>query len=480
MFRKFVNRKFELDFLSERWRSNRFEFIVIYGRRRIGKTEIIKQFIRDKPRIYFLCDKKGTEENIKRFKKTAALYLNEPEIVSNDLEEIFKWLIKRVKKRFVVVFDEFSYLVEKDSAVPSVFQRVIDEVLRHTKIFLILCGSSLSMMERGVLSYKSPLYGRKTGHLKIERLPFSSYFEFYPKNDFEKNVEFYSISGGIPFYMEKFSDGKSTLENVRTEIVSRTGRLYEEVDFLLKEELREPDTYKKIIEAISLGNTKLVEIANHSNIPANQLTKYLGVLINLGLIKKETRVTEKNPKSKRVIYSIQDNFFDFYFTFVEPFESDLVIDEFEGFESNFLKNFNCFVGKKFENLVREEIIKKHFGKRFNRIGKWWGWKRKEERRETLEIDVVALNEKTREILFAECKWRSRVNAEKVCKELAGKTEYVQWHNEKRKEYLAVFAKSFSKRISEFEGRPVFCFDLKDLESFLRKPRRSERVGNRTR
>lgn len=468
MIRKFIDREQELNFLSERWKSNRFELIVLYGRRRIGKTELIRQFIKDKPHVYFLCDKRGTEENIERFKRKISLYLGEPMIASNDLEEVFKWLVEKVEKRLIVAFDEFSYLAEKDASIPSLFQRAIDNVLIKSRVFLVLCGSSVSMMEKGILSYKSPLYGRKTGHLKMEGLPFHSYFDFFPKGSMEKHIEFYSILGGIPFYMEKFSDNLSTFENVKREIASKSGRLYEEPDFLLKEELREPDVYKKVIEAISLGNTKLVEIANYSKLLPNQLTRYLSVLMGLGILRRETNVIEKKPKSKKSIYSIDDNFFDFYFRFVEPFKSELAIGEFESFTSNFFLNFNAFVGKKFEKLLREELIHKIFGSKFSKVGRWWGWKREEGERKSSEIDIVALNEKTKEILFGETKWKTAVNAEKVVRGLAEKSECVQWFNRERKDSFAIFAKSFSKRIENWKGKKVYCFDLKALKNLCCK------------
>ncbi len=258
--------------------------------------------------------------------------------------------------------------------------------------------------------------------------------------------------------MEKFSPKKSTFENVRDEIASRKGRLFEEVEFLLKEEFREPETYKRIVEAIALGNTKLVQIANYSHIPPNQLTKYLQALINLDIITKEKIVTEKKPRSKKIIYSIKDNFFDFYFSFVEPFKSDLEIDEFKNFEEHFFRNFNQFVGRKFETLIKAEIINLVFRSEFTKVGKWW--------HKDKEIDVVALNEKTKEILFCECKWKGGVNASKIAKELREKARYVQWYNERRKERFAIFAKSFSKKIEEYEGRKVYCFDLRDLERVL--------------
>ena len=460
MFRKFVNRKSELKFLNDRWKSNKFEFMVLYGRRRIGKTELIKKFIEDKPHVYFLCDKRGTKDNIKRFKKMISKFLNEPEILTNDLEEIFNYFVRKIgNKRIVIVFDEFPYLIEEDPSIPSVFQRAIDNVLVKSKVYLILCGSSMSMMERGVLSRKSPLYGRKTGHLKLNRMPFSSYFEFFPKNSFEKNLLFFSITGGVPFYMEKFSEKKSVYENVKDEIALRSGSLFEEPEFLLREEFREPETYKKIIEAIAFGKNRIVEISNYTGIPSNQLSRYINPLIDLGIIEKEGLITKK--KTKKTLYFVKDNFINFYFRFIEPFKSDLEIDELKNFKRYFDNNFNQFVGMSFERLVREEIIKKIFPN-FSKFGRWWGHYRKNNERKEIEIDIVGLNEN--KILFGECKWKSNVNPKEICRELEMKSKYIKWRNKSRKEIIVIFAKSFSKKVKEFNGRKVYCFDMRDLTS----------------
>jgi len=241
MILKFINRNEELEFLEERYRRKNFEFFVIYGRRRVGKTELIKNFLKDKKNIYFLSDKSGTERNVERFKKKIAEYFNEPVIATNDIEEVFSYFVERIDEKVVIVFDEFSYLLEKDDAISSIFQVICDELLKGKNIFLILCGSSISMMESEALSSKSPLYGRKTGHIKLIPIRFRYFKDFFPNNKIEKNIEFYAILDGIPFYLEKFSDKKSVFENIKEQILDKKGGLYEEVEFLLKEELREPD-----------------------------------------------------------------------------------------------------------------------------------------------------------------------------------------------------------------------------------------------
>lgn len=459
MVLKFVDRKHEFNLLEKRYNEPEFEFFVVYGRRRVGKTELIKHFVKNKPHLYFLCDKSGTIRNAERFKKRLAEFLNEAPIESNDLEEIFSHLVNRIKnKRLVIVFDEFSYLVEKDSAIPSIFQVIVDELLKHTKTFLILCGSSVSMMESGVLSKKSALYGRKTAHVKLNPLDFKSFHDFFPANNIEKNIEFYAALGGVPFYLEKFSEKQSTFENIKRQILSKSGRLYEEVDFLLKEELREPDVYKGILSAIASGQTKIVEIANKTGIKAHDMDKYLKVLIRLGFVKKEIPIT--SLKSKKSIYRIDDNFFSLSFSFSEPFKSNLELGELSAAEKKFKRDFNLYLGNKFEKLTRDELLSKTGIIQAQHIGSWWGHYRDEEthQRQSIEIDIVALNDDTKEILFGECKWKSNVDGKKILQILKEKASHVFWPNKQknRKEYFVLFAKSFK---NEPEEKNTICIDL---------------------
>lgn len=464
---KFIDRYEELSFLKERYAKKGFEFFVIYGRRRFGKTELIKQFIKDKPHIFLLCDKSGTENNIHRLKIKISEYLNEPPIETNNLEEIFSYLIKKTQdKHLVIVFDEFSYLVEKDNSVPSLFQVIVDEILKKTNTFLILCGSSISMMEKGVLSSKSALYGRKTAHIRLDKIPFSSFHDFFPSNSIEKNVEFNSILGGVPFYLEKFNDKKTIIDNIREQIFNKKGYLYEEIDFLLKEELREPDVYKNILTALATGQTKVVDIANFSGINVHDIDKYLKVLIRLGIIKKENPITK--IKSKKTIYSIDDNFFSFSFLFSEPYKSNLEIGEYKIAEEKFNQNFNTYVGRKFEKLIREELIQKLDFFAPQKTGRWWGHYRDEitKTRKEIEIDIVALNENKKEILFGECKWKRNVDGNLILRELKEKTNYFEWsykYKESEKYYL-IIAKSFKKKTIE---KNVYYFDLNSLEKLLK-------------
>lgn len=463
----FIDRKEELTFLQERYAKNEFEFFVIYGRRRIGKTELIKQFISDKPHLYFLCDKSGIERNMHRFKRKIAEYLNEPPLETNQLEDLLIYLTKKIQTtRLVLVFDEFSYLVEKDTTVPSQFQLVVDEILKKTNIFLILCGSSISMMEKGVLSAKSALYGRKTAHMKIDSLPFASFQEFFPANNLETNIEFYATLGAVPFYLEKFTDKKTIFDNIREHLFDKKGKLYEEIDFLLKEELREPDMYKTILTALAAGQTKVVDIANTAGIKVHDIDKYLKVLMRLGIIKKENPID--TVKSKKTTYSINDNFFSFSFLFSEPYKSNLEIGETQYAEEKLQQQFPSYVGRRFESLIRDELLKKLNIITAQKTGRWWGHYRDEKTntRKEVEIDIVALNTNTQQILFGECKWKKNVDGIKELRYLQEKTQHFEWlrnHQNWQQHYL-IIAKSFQKKSYE---KNVYSVDLQELQKILR-------------
>lgn len=443
MFLNFIGRQVELTELGKRYESGQFEFIVIYGRRRIGKTTLIKKFIEDRTGFYFLCDKAGTGRNASRLKRKIAQFLDEPPIESNDLYDIFGNLVNKFDNRAVIVLDEFSYLVEKDNAIPSIFQHIIDEKLKESKFMLILCGSSMSMMEKGTLSYKSPLYGRKTGHIQLRELNYFNILEFYPQNSPTKNVEFHSVVGGVPHYLEKFSDSRSINENIKEELFSKTGRLYEEVEFLLREEFREPDIYKAILSGIGAGCTRVVEIANQASIPANNLPKYLKPLLSLGIIKKEFSIID--TKKKKPLYYIMDNLVNFWFTFCEPFKSELEVMDLNLPIEYLNKNFNTYVGKRFEEMVREQLLKKVFPFRVNRIGKlWYGG---------IEIDAVATDRTNKKIAFVEIKFKEKVSPSKLKKLLDSKVAALPIKGQKISYFFV--AKSFSRKT---EG----CYTLMDL------------------
>lgn len=456
MFR-FIDREEELATLEGRYRLSDFEFVVLYGRRRVGKTELLKQFIAGKPHLYFMADKRGTIRNVLRLRRDMAKSVSEPEIASTEMDEVFHWYVEKAGKRPLIIIDEFPYLAEKDDAIPSVFQLMVDEMLKESNVMLILCGSSMGMMERTLLGSRSPLYGRKTAHMKIMPLGFNEACRFFPGNGKEGNVEFYGVLGGVPYYLSLFSGRKSTLRNIEEVILSRTGRLYEEVDFLLKEELREPDVYKGILEAIAGGTGKAMEIAQRSRVPIQDLDKYLKVLINLGFVIRTTPITETKA-GKKSRYIISDPFFRFWFRFCEPHKSSLEIGHADECLTMIRRDLPAYTGHIFET-ISTDLISRKFPGRWPRIGRWWGARRMAGKRVEEEIDIVGINEKTGEILFAECKWKARINGEVMLHRLKEKARYVEWQKGRRKETYAIFAKSFKQRPRPSEA---MLFDMDQI------------------
>lgn len=443
----FVDREEELSSLNERFRDDKFQFIPIYGRRRIGKTELILQFIRDKKAIYFLATAGTKKENIERF-KAAAKHLVDLSPVKDDWEAIFGYIKNNLKERAIIVIDEFPYLVETERGLSSIFQASVDLHLKDSGIFLILCGSSLSMMYRDVLSYKAPLYGRRTGQIYLKELRFRDAINFFGK-PLEEIISIYAICGGVPAYLNEFREKRPLFQLVEEKILAKNAVLREEVPFLLRQEFRDPKVYMAILSAISLGFRNLGKIISYCGLGSKTgIMPYLHALESLGHVKREVPVTE-SARARKGLYFINDKFFEFWFKFVRR-NYDLVERDAKKAMEKIRPEFDGHVGSIFEDVCKEALFELETPT-FTKIGRWW---HRDE-----EIDIVALNEKEKQILFAECKWQSKVNAKKVLAALKEKAKLVEWHQGKRKEYYAVFAKSFKE---EFQEPNVMLFDLEEL------------------
>ncbi|MBI2151607.1 ATP-binding protein, partial [Candidatus Woesearchaeota archaeon] len=317
MLRSFINRKTELEALNKAYRSSRAEFFIIYGRRRIGKTELIKEFAKDKLHFYHLARRQSLtlekEELSRRFAERFNIYL--PAV--NSFEATFKNILEKIPKteKLIIIIDEFPYWVAEDENILSEFQHLWDEFLQNSSIFLILCGSYLSLMEEKVLGVKSPLYGRRTGQLKIEPLPVNTLKYFVPKYNLEEIVKVYGSLGGVPFYLKEVDDGLSFFENVRNTFLNKSNILNKEAEFLLREELREVNVYFNILRAITEGATTISEIAAKSRVEVSNIHKYLAILQGLALIKK-IKPLNAPVKEKRYLYQIEDNYFRFWLRYI--------------------------------------------------------------------------------------------------------------------------------------------------------------------
>lgn len=403
----FYGREEEIRFLDKRYNSNKAELIIIYGRRRIGKTELLRQFTRGISSIFYVGRECTDNEQLEAFTKTivsgnpAAKYIR-----FSSWEDAFRYIVEvSSNDRKLIVFDEFPYAVYSNRSLPSVLQLLWDETLRDNNLMIVLCGSSMSFIEKELLSEKAPLYGRSTGIYKVTELVFSAAALFLQGMSFEDKVTVYSILGGIPHYLKQFDPQKSVEENIKTNIMEKGCVLYNEVEFLIKQELRETSKYYSIIEAIALGNTKLNQISQKTQIEARTLSSYLGNLIELGIIIREYPVTDSIKSKASVhsgIYRIKDNFFNFYFRFIFPFISEIETGNVEIVYQTEIKPYlNQFVGNVFETICIQYLRKMNIDGKlpsgFTQLGRWWY--------KDTKIDIMGL-EKKKPVLYAECKWQN--------------------------------------------------------------------------
>ncbi len=446
MIIQFKNRKNELREIKEVIDSKRFEMVVIYGRRRIGKTELILNATKNSRRVYYLATE---ENNLERFYNICLDHYSEVGKLKKDWEVLFDFL-KDVAE--VIIIDEFQNMVREDKNILNIFQSIVDTKLKDSMVKLFLLGSSISMITSKVLSYQSPLYGRRTGSMDLRGIHFSELNEFFPNLDIKELIEIYGFADGIPFYLIRID--KRFWGWLKIELRKERTFLRDEVDFLIRYEFDDVSTYKLILEAIANGKTKINEMKNFIKVKRTDITPYLKNLLEVRFIERKVPVTE-NIKSRKGRYFLSDNFLRFWFRYVY---SNLSSIEEGIFDENIIKkDYDSYLGHIFEKVAKEFLIRIKIFK-FNKIGTWWY---KEN-----EIDIVALNEKEKSILFCECKWQDNVDAEKVTEDLKEKSKFVEWNNEKREEYFAIFAKSFKKKVNK---EKLFLFDLEDMERIFKQP-----------
>ncbi|RLF63799.1 MAG: ATP-binding protein, partial [Thermoplasmata archaeon] len=425
--------------------SDGFELIVIYGRRRVGKTRLVLEAIKEFPHVYYLAVE---GDNVRHFKETAERVFPEVRYAREDWEALLHALRDKI-----IVIDEFPNLIKEDPGVLSVFQRAIDTDLSSSNTKLILLGSSVSMMTEKVLSYKSPLYGRRTGSMKLKPLKFFHLGEFFPRASWEELVEVYGMTDGIPFYIAQVR--LPFWEWLDEELKNPVSFFRDEVDFLLRYKFTETRTYRRILEAIALGKTTPKEIRDFTGMRHSEITPYLRNLIETGLVVREVPITEK-PNSKLGRYYVADNFLAFWFRFVYP---NLSLMEEGIFDVNEIRGaYNHYLGPIFEKIARQFLIELNRAEKlpfkFTKVGKWW--------RKGEEIDLVALNERERKALFVEAKWKelSKREARGILKDLERKAELVG---------LEGWEKSYglvARRIKEKEelrGEGWLVWDLEDFE-----------------
>lgn len=455
----FYGREKELKKLNSMYDSNKFEFAVFYGRRRVGKTTLIREFCKDKHAIYFVAREASGEVNLQNFSNDVFGVTDRNKmgnIYFHDWEKAFEYIGNISKEeRMILVIDEYPYLAENLTSISSIIQAHIDMKFKDGKLFLILCGSSMSFMENQVLGYKSPLYGRRTAQFRVKPFTYFQSLPFMEGYDDEDKAVFYGITGGIPEYLSKINNRLSLKENIMDLYLNDSGALYEEPTNLLKQELREPATYNGIIDSIAAGASRLSEIASKNSMESNKCAKYLSSLISLGIVKKEIPITEKT--SKKSIYLLKDQMFRFWYRFVFP-NMSLIASGFgeEVYNAKIESQLNSFMGLTFEEICKQYMYQniKSAPFFFGNIGRWWGNNPKLKRQE--EIDLMAFEDDN--VIFGECKWTNSFVDTDVLNDIVTQSEMFHYKHI----YFYVFAKrGFTdqciKKAKDMGNVNIICF-----------------------
>ncbi len=459
----FYDREEELTALQEEFTSEGHGFYVLYGRRRVGKTALLKEFCAQHPHIYFLAAEEGeTRQRNKLVEKIADRFDERPPRIES-WDEALTYLGEKLIdcEDLIVAIDEFPYLVEENGSLPSYIQAFVDETLPETASMLVLCGSSVSTMESSVLGHKSPLHGRRTGQIDLQPFTFQQarLINRYPIHE---AIRSFSITGGMPMYLELFDYEEELTTNIQENILSPTSILYNEPEFLLRTELRNPARYRSILEAVALGHTTPNAISGATNIDPGPLSKYLKTLRGLRLLERRVPVTAAKKKSKRSRYRVADPFLRFWFRYVEPNRSSIEQAPDMVLEGTITPDLPNHVSTTFETVCHEALwsaIREGHIPPFSNVGPWWYGEE--------EIDIVGLDPANDRILFAECKWTHDPVDPALVEDLKAKAEAVRWGPPSREERFALFSKSgFTEDLHEMIDPQWTLFDLSDIDTLL--------------
>lgn len=443
----FIGRDKELNALDKLYKSEKFEFVVIYGRRRVGKTALINQFIGDKKSIYFMGVESNEKQNLENFSKSIIEFSSgiQAETSFASFQAALEYVFKLAEnERIILTIDEYPYVARSSKSLASTLQLLIDKYKDTSKLMLILCGSSMSYMEDHVLAYKAPLYGRRTAQMKILPFDFEESCRYFNNLSDEDKALIYGIVGGTPQYLLQMSDKLSVEENIKNTYLNPMSFLYEEPVNLLKQEVREPAIYTAIITAIATGHTRMSEISSKVGENTNVCSNYLKNLMNLGIVRRETPYGEK--VSKKSIYSIEDNMFYFWYRFVLDNNSVIARGATDMVYKRIEPQLSNYMGRVFEEICMQYLWKQLLeGKapiEFVSLGRWWG--NDPIQKAQAEIDIMG-EQDSESALFAECKWRNEKVDLDILETLIGRSRL--FHYTKVHYYL--FSKSgFTKGCME--------------------------------
>ncbi|WP_440009060.1 ATP-binding protein [Halomicrococcus sp. SG-WS-1] len=413
---RFVNRESELDMLRSRFQNETAELIVVYGRRRLGKSALVREAIRDEETaVYWQATEETPDAQLANFVETARDVVPIVDDIQRDWEALLRTL---GREDATVVLDEFPYLIESDDALPSKIQRVWDMHLEETGMTLVLVGSSISVMEEKVLGGGSPLYGRRTGVIDLPPLSLADARQFYPSADPETTIQSWGVFGGTPYYLRALTPSKSLAENIQSHVLSEHGVLHNEPEFLLRTEfgIREPQTYYTILRAIATGKRAANEIADFAGVDSNTLGSYLSKLRRLRLVERDIPVTANPNSTRKSRYRLREPLFRFWFRYVYGQEDQLVQLGDDAYEQLVAPTFTDYMGSMFE-IICQDALPSLIPKTYQGIGYWW--------HQQHELDVVGLASDGT-LVAGECKYTSREMTEGDLADLERSAAQIRW------------------------------------------------------
>jgi uncharacterized protein len=442
----FVSRQMELALLHNLYGRAGAQFLILYGRRRIGKTALVGHWGKElsEPYFYWMASQTSATNQLRNFSQALFQFLHPGTAVAPTFsyaswDAAFAEVARLASnKRLVVVLDEFTYVMQADPEVPSLLQRAWDHQLKGSQVFLVLMGSLAGIIQRTALDYQSPLYGRATARLKLQPLPFGALADLLPNYNSEQRVAVYTITGGVPAYLELFDDKLNILRNLQERIVTPTNVMLTDAVFLLHEQLDDPRNYMAVLEAIAAGFHNLTDIATMAGIDRSNITKYLSVLRELGYVERLVPATTRRPEqSRQGRYVITDHYLRFYYRFLAPHLAAIEQGRVKQAVSLLHDHLLDFIGTHtFEELCRDWVnIAAEMGEGPflpERTGSFWS--------SQAQVDVLAINWRTKEILLGECKWGQKAVDQEVIQTLVDKTGKVLPSKDVWRVHYAFFAR----------------------------------------
>ena len=437
----FLGRENELKELNRLYGNKGFQFIIIYGRRRVGKTALIAEFVKDKEHVFYISIERNDKEALADF---SAQILNYFPLAKSMLDvfpswdKAFAYIAEQAgKQSFILAIDEYPYLASGNPSISSILQKYIDTSFQSTNMTLILCGSSMNFMKNQVLGYKSPLYGRRTAQLEITPFDYYDAGSFFPQASLTDKMLAYAVCGGIPQYLNAVAQHGSVQEGIYECFFKKSGALYEEPENLLKQELREPAVYNTLIASIAGGSSKLNDISTKTGEENKKCAKYLKSLMDLQIIHREQPHGIK--KERNGIYALSDNMFRFWYRFIPKNVTGIEMGlGKQVLAERVMPEITAHTGRVFEDACRDYMKRMNKNQclpfTFYDIGRWWGTNVNTKSQE--EIDFIA--DADEKAIFGECKWQNAEVRLDVLQNLQRKSAIFSGYTDK---HYFIFSKS---------------------------------------